>query len=256
MDRPIDEEAFAEYRARTTIRANDYHALVEDCSRGWALLFCADLAISVQSGRMAAFSAMRLAGGLRGNLVQPAPDHRLYSFYANEILNRRFVSWTGSLEGSPNKLTVIAQAKALVLLSGLEEELSSRDDDAGHYDLREAYMASWRADLDAWASSWPHISKPLLSSVRVRHCADVVLDSFIAVHAQHVRLSLLATSLSLPGPERPILEECLSVATHLISIVSSWRDDAHDSPLYASNYSVSFLLPSGSEFLLTATFHR
>ncbi|ORY76010.1 hypothetical protein BCR35DRAFT_306092 [Leucosporidium creatinivorum] len=197
LDRPLDEAAFAEYKARTSLADDLFTALAEDHALGWSLFFMADLAISVHSGRMAAFSALKLAGGLRGDLPVPsASDSSLYSCRANEVLNRRF-------------------AKALVLLGGLQEEKGSKAD------FRDAFTASWKEDLSKWQHEWPAI------------------NTFIAVHAQHVRLALLSASLSLPGPTRPLLEECQNAALTLVSLVANWSEDADDSLLFASNYAVT-----------------
>lgn len=63
LDRPLDRAAFAVEQARNPLHDDLYETLAEDHARGWSLLFCADLAISVHTGRMATFSALRLKGG-------------------------------------------------------------------------------------------------------------------------------------------------------------------------------------------------
>lgn len=54
-----------------------------------------------------------------------------------------------------------------------------------------------------------------------------------------MRILLLAASLALPGPTRPILEEVQAAALMLVTLVGSWSEDAEDSVLFASNYVVS-----------------
>lgn len=63
LDRPLDETAFAEYQSRTDLADNLFTALADDHALGWSLLFMADLAMSVHTGRISAFSALKLAGG-------------------------------------------------------------------------------------------------------------------------------------------------------------------------------------------------
>lgn len=54
---------FTRYRRLASVSDDLYPLFVQERTRAWTLLFCADLAISVHTGRVSAVSGLKLIGG-------------------------------------------------------------------------------------------------------------------------------------------------------------------------------------------------
>lgn len=150
LQEPFKPSDFIRYRSLTPVSDELYPYFCENRIRSWTLLFCADLAVSVHTGRLSASNGLMFTSGTwhctlsppfplltRASTVAgalnrvppPPPTDPYYSFRANEALNRVLV-------------------KAIVFVSTLEQDTSGRTD------LRETFLSTWRDDLIRWASDW------------------------------------------------------------------------------------------------------
>lgn len=99
-------------------------------------------------------------------------------------------------------------AKALNLSAGLQEEAGRASD------LRQAFLSSWQAEMEAWRHAWPHANRVM------------------QIMYQHSCTILLSVSLRFRGPVAPILDECRKAALVTTRLAADWPDATL---VYASN---------------------
>lgn len=135
LDKKPTESTTQFYSSVTPLPPNAYAALAEDRARSWTLLYVAEIALCVSTGRLGSIQGLNLAGGFRSRIPECEPHDAEYHLSAMEDLNRIY-------------------AKALSLSAGLRAE------DAGDgASLRDSFNASWGYDMQEWAQMWPACSE-------------------------------------------------------------------------------------------------
>ncbi|GAA5898016.1 hypothetical protein JCM6882_003307 [Rhodosporidiobolus microsporus] len=181
------------------------------------LVFCLDVALSSQTGRMHTL----LPNTLHGSSLQPLPPA------AEQQLQESapFLSRAAIQNLHAANLSISRYFSRALLLHA---EMRSRRP-ADTTGLRDKFVAAWKGDLIAWDREFAGVRElPYLSRLN-RH------------------ILLLSYSLHFPGPVEPILTECQQIAVTAASYVCDWFA-AEPRIVYASNfviinisYSASFL---------------
>ncbi|GAA5908884.1 hypothetical protein JCM6882_005474 [Rhodosporidiobolus microsporus] len=187
--------------------------------RAQELVFCLDVAISSQTGRMHTLLPNPLAGSSLHSL-SPSPEDP-------QTRGGPPLFWRVALQRAHASNFSISAYFSRALL--LHAEMRSRRP-ADTIGLRDKFVAAWKGDLATWD----------------RDFADVRELPYLSRLNRHILL--LSYSLHFPGPVEPILAECQQIAVMAASYVCDWfATDPH--VVYASNfviinmaYSASFLV--------------
>ncbi|GAA5874281.1 hypothetical protein JCM8547_007552, partial [Rhodosporidiobolus lusitaniae] len=168
------------------------------------LVFCLDVALSSQTGRMHTLSPTTSGGSAVPPAFPVAPQH---------FEDTPFFSRT-AIENLHASNLSISRYFSKALLTHAEMRSRRAADNTG---LREQFVSAWKADFAAWD----------------REFADVRELPYLSRLNRHILL--LSYSLHFPGPVEPVLAECQAVAVKASEYVRDWW--AEDSRLvYASNF--------------------
>lgn len=170
----------ARYQQLTPISRDALPLLVADRRQTWNVIFCSDLSISTQTGRLASMSGIQL-NGAAGFSVTPNevdPSDPEYNCIANDAFNRHV-------------------SKSLVLFARMREVTASRSE------YRNVFNSRWKASVAQWNLDWPHIRElQLVSMHRVRFTDRTFPRRCIRSHPplphqNHVARPLASTSRSV-----------------------------------------------------------
>ncbi|BGP13502.1 hypothetical protein JCM10213v2_001424 [Rhodosporidiobolus nylandii] len=207
IDLQLDDLAFTTYREASAIGLD---LVNKNRKLTWNLLFCGELAMSVQTGRAECSRAPPVPAAFRVcnfcfSAASLSPSKLPLEFPEYNHAANLQVNWI---------LT-----RAIHLAAGLRQEDASAE-------LREAFQSFWKPEMEAWRLRWPDI------------------NPFIDVHAENNVMIMNLMALRFPGAStHAILADCKAAAIRTIQKVSSWEDRETQLP-YASNYVIMLTLPS------------
>ncbi|GAA5885547.1 hypothetical protein JCM6882_007462 [Rhodosporidiobolus microsporus] len=186
LDKSTNFALVLRYASATAIPEQAQELFTLDRKRTWTLLFITEIAVSVSTGRFEAMSGLNFKEGFRAQVPDVDPKDPLYNLTALEALHRIY-------------------AKSLMLAAGLREEMSPSPDST-NTDIRDAFMASYTPDLQAWQKRWTAASSQVL------------------VMSGHAQTILLTISLQFPGPVLPVLNRCRSSALKTVRVIAEKPD--------------------------------
>ncbi|KAI5479099.1 Zn(2)-C6 fungal-type transcription factor [Pseudohyphozyma bogoriensis] len=146
LDLPFGDEQMAFYHAAANLTPEDVERLAKDRAVTWTLLFCGELAMAVQTGRVHSLASLKITSSLLQSRDPPEQNDPLYSLYANVALQKLY-------------------ANALSLAVGHREAQDNSDD------VRDSFIASWASDFELWPKTWPHVN----SFVTVNYINDQII---------------------------------------------------------------------------------
>ncbi|GAA6014492.1 hypothetical protein JCM10207_001626 [Rhodosporidiobolus poonsookiae] len=129
IDVPLDNLSFTTYRGFDSISLD----LVNKSRQlTWRLLFCGELAISVQTGRSECSSVPPIPAAASYSPTNPPPEFADHNYAANLQL-------------------ACLHARAIQFAANLRQEPPSAE-------LRQKFQASWKSEMDSWRLRWPDLN--------------------------------------------------------------------------------------------------
>ncbi|SCZ89312.1 BZ3500_MvSof-1268-A1-R1_Chr9g10365 [Microbotryum saponariae] len=161
--------------------------LSEDRARSWTLLFVAETALCVSTGRLGAIQGPHLTMSFRSQVPSVEANDPRYTVCAMEHLHHIY-------------------AKALALAWVLKDEATKGDQGSR---LRDTFNESWKSEMKEWERRWPHA------------------NGYVRLTYRHNYTILLSISLRFKGgPTRQIFEECRASGLETVRIATQWQGDS------------------------------
>ncbi|SCV69701.1 BQ2448_1095 [Microbotryum intermedium] len=217
LDKPLTLSMHEFYKSVGRRPELELGRLSEDRARSWTLLFVAETALCVSTGRLGAIQGPHLTMSFRSQVPSVEPNDPRYTVCAMEHLHHIY-------------------AKALALAWVLKDEATKGDQGSR---LRDTFNESWRSEMKEWERRWPHASESQKESRKSRrqwpmHVSFLPIDGYVRLTYRHNYTILLSISLRFKGgPTRPIFEECRASGSETVRIATQWQGD---SLMYANNF--------------------
>ncbi|GAA5965532.1 hypothetical protein JCM21900_004150 [Sporobolomyces salmonicolor] len=134
LHKTLNQATYDFYRSVTPLGEDAFQQLSDDRARSWKLLFVAETAFCVSTGRLGSVSNLLASWPGPPGPTNLAPGHPLYNLHALLDLNKIY-------------------AKAIRVSNSVQDAEA-----ASNPDLRASFKAQWLHEQHDWELAWPHIN--------------------------------------------------------------------------------------------------
>ncbi|GAA5876348.1 hypothetical protein JCM1840_003621 [Sporobolomyces johnsonii] len=134
LHKTLNQATYDFYRSVTPLGEDAFQQLSDDRARSWKLLFVAETAFCVSTGRLGSVSSLLTSWPGPPGPTNLAPSHPHYNLHALLELNKIY-------------------AKAIRVSNCVQD-----DEAASNPDLRSSFKAQWLQEQHDWELAWPHIN--------------------------------------------------------------------------------------------------